>query len=116
MSTLEEPTYTCAVWYIDDRGQIDYELATDEEDAAKIAAWADGDGTALGLQRADGTTVPAAQWRALAEAKRRQRQAEQDRRDNPPPPIPVRLAQDPFRGREIEIEVGEPDWLGERRG
>lgn len=111
-----EPTYTCAVWYLDDYGQIDYELAETEDEAAKFAAWADGDGTALGLQRVDGTTLPAADWRAFADAKRRQREAEQERRDNPPPPIPTRRSADPFKGYALDIETTEPEWLGERRG
>lgn len=109
---MSEPVYTYAVWYIDDRGQIDYELAETEEEAAKHAAWADGDGTVLGLQRADGSIVPAAEWRAFAEAKRRMREREQERRDNPPPPVPTRRAKDPFMGRSIDIETAEPDWLG----
>jgi hypothetical protein len=112
---MSEPTYTYAVWYLDDYGQIRYELAEDEDEAARYGAWADGDGTALGLQRADGSTVQAAEWTALAEAKRKLRQAEQDRRDNEPPPA-TRRAHDPFKGYALDIEVTEPDWLGERRG
>lgn len=110
MST--EPEYPCAVWYIDDYGQISYDLDTDEEAAARLAVAHDGDGTVLGLQWSDGRTVPVAEWRAFADAKRRQRQLEQERRDNPPPPIPMRRAKDPFEGRTIDIEVTEPDWLG----
>jgi hypothetical protein len=113
---MSEPAYTCAVWYIDDHGQIDYELAQNESEAARLAAWADGDGTALGLQRADGSTLPAATWQEFADEKRRQREAERERWENPPPPVPIRRALDPFRGRELDIEVTEPDWLGERRG
>lgn len=78
---MDEPTYTCAAWYIDDYGAANYELAETEQEAAEYAAWADGDGTALGLQRADGTTVPAAKWQAFAEEKRKLLQADQDRRN-----------------------------------
>jgi hypothetical protein len=113
---MAEPDYHYAAWYIDDRGQIDYELAETEEEAAKLAAWADGDGAALGLQCADGTLVPAAQWRGFAEAKRHLLELDQQRRDDPPPSIPTRQAKDPFTGRAIHIETAEPDWLGERRG
>jgi hypothetical protein len=105
------PNYTFAVWYINDHGQIDYDLAETEEEAARFAAWADGDGTALGLQRADGSTVPIAKWPAFSDAKRRERERWQEQRNNPPP-IPTRRAHDPFMGREIDIETAEPNWLG----
>jgi hypothetical protein len=108
----DEPEYPCAVWYIDDYGQIRYDLDIDEESAARMAVAYDGDGTVLGLQWADGRTIPAGEWRAFAEARRRLRQLEQDRRDNPQPPVPTRRTNDPFRGRPIDIEVTEPGWLG----
>lgn len=104
--------YPCAVWYITDWGRVDYDLDTDEESAARMAVAYDGDGTVLGLQWSDGRLVPASEWRAFAEAKRRQRQRDQDRHDNPPPPISTRRAVDPFDGLPISIEVSEPDWLG----
>lgn len=112
----EEPTYTCAVWYLDDHGQINYDLFPDEADAANCAVGYDGNGTVLGLQWADGQTVPARQWPAFAYAKRREAERWQQRRDNPPPPTPTRLTRDPFTARAIAIETTEPDWLGERRG
>lgn len=108
----DEPIETFAAWFINDHGQVDYELAETEIEAAKYAAWADGDGRALGLQRADGSTVRVADWPVYTEVVRGMRQAEQDRRDNPPPPIPRRRAVDPFEGRVIHIETAEPDWLG----
>lgn len=107
----DDPVYNFAAWYVDDYGQVDYELAETEEEAAKFAAWASGDGTALGLQRSDGSTVRAADWPAYTEAVRQLRQAEQDRRGNTPP-IPRRRALDPFDGRVVFIETAEPDWLG----
>ena len=113
---MTDRTYAFAAWYIDDHGQIDYELAETEDEAANYAAWADGDGTALGLQRADGTTVPIDEWPEFAEAKRRQREYEKQLRDNPPAPAPTRRARDPFRGVELEIETAEPEWLGEHHG
>lgn len=104
--------YTCAVWYLDDHSQINYELFGAEKEAARVAVYYDGDGTVLGLQLADGSTIPRNQWRMFADAKRRWLQAAQDRRDNPPPPTPTRPSQDPFEGCRIDIELSEPEWLG----
>jgi hypothetical protein len=110
---MTNTTYTCAAWYTDDYGQATYELAQTEEQAAQAAAWADGYWEVLGLQWASGETVPADQWQAFSEAKRRLRQAEQNRRANPAPPPPTRRTYDPFRGHDINIETAEPDWLGD---
>jgi hypothetical protein len=113
---MSEPTYTCAVWYLDEYGQIDYELCENELGAAYDAAIYDGDGTVLGLQRADGSTVPAGVWLELEEAKHKLRELKEQRRRNQPPPPETRRAKDPFKGYTLDIEVEEPDWLGERRG
>jgi hypothetical protein len=108
----DESVYTCAVWYLNDHGQIDYELFKTEDEAARIAASLDGDGTVLGLQYPGGRTVRREEWHAFASEKEREEQRWRDLRENPPPPIPTRPAVDPFKGRPIDIETAEPDWLG----
>lgn len=113
---MDELTYTCAVWYLDDHGQINYDVFPDEPDAANCAVGYDGDGSVLGLQWADGTTVARRDWTAFADAKRREAEQWEERRNNPPEPTPTRRTYDPFKGIAIDVETSEPEWLGERRG
>jgi hypothetical protein len=101
-----------AAWFLDSHGHPDYDLCATEEEAATAAAGADvyNDGTPLGLQRADGTLVPAEQWSALAAAIKDLRRVRAERWRTRP--APTRPSRDPFTGTPINIEVTEPEWLG----
>ena len=105
--------YTCAVWFIDDFGRTDYELFESSEVAARSAVAYEYNGTVLGLQNADGSTVAADDWPEFADEMRRWRDAEQGRHENQPPPPRTRPARDPFRGNNVEIEEAEPGRLGQ---
>lgn len=108
--------YQAAVWIVS-YGSPDYELFETEEAAAGFAAHAmdNGQCSVLGVQFADGRSVRREDWKAYAAAEDRKLQAwaaEADAvKDRTPPPM--REARDPFRHRQIEIEVSEPSWLGE---
>lgn len=106
--------YTCAIWDIDEYGDVDYQLCETEQEAAAAGAWVEvyGDGSVLGLQCADGTAVPYDQWEALAAAVRKLREDEAARRRNASPPAQTRKVRDPFRSAEVDVEVTEPAWLG----
>lgn len=109
---IELPTKsTCALWYY--RYGPDYDLQDSEAEAARWAVvLEDGDEPALilGVQFADGRTIPADQWEALAEARTQARQEEANR--PLPTPIPTHTMRDPFRGEEVEVEDDSPSWVG----
>jgi hypothetical protein len=113
---MGEPTYTCAVWYLNDHGQIDYDVFSDEASAANCAVGYDGDGTVLGIQWADGTSQRRGQWQAFQDAKQRERERWEQERNDPRPEPETRRTYDPFKGNAIDIETSEPEWLGDRRG
>jgi hypothetical protein len=112
---MGKPTYTCAVWYLDDHGYLNYDLFESEDSAANCAVEYDGDGTVLGIQWSDGTAIPRGQWQAFTDAKHRERERWEQERNNQRPRV-TRLVSDPFKGSVIAIEVDEPEWLGERHG
>jgi hypothetical protein len=112
----EEPTYACAIWYLDNQSQIGYELYEREEEAAHDAAVYDGDWTIFGMQRADGTTVAADLWSKFQEAKDRLRQQRAHWGQEWPLRPEVRRSKDPFRGYVLGIDATEPGWLGARAG
>jgi hypothetical protein len=91
---------------------VDYDLCTDEAEAASTAAALDaGDGIVLGLQWPDGL-LPASQWAAFTEAKERHRERVRQAIENPPERAPFRRALAPFTGEMVDIELSEPTWLG----
>lgn len=112
--SIDEPT--CAVWYVS-RYNIEYDLCSDEDEAAKTAAAlyeADDTPTMLGVQFADGRLIKINEWPAFAEAVQARSAMWAEARDRPAPA--TRPARDPFTGAEVAIELTEPSWLGERRG
>ena len=100
-----------ALWYMRYMSP-GYMICDDEEDAAGIGAAMTDDGGAsvLGVQFQDGRTIAREEWPAYAEAEKRRRQEEESRAQRKPPPM--RGIRDPFGGRALEVEVGEPGWLG----
>ena len=103
----------CALWYDRGYGRIDYDLEDGEAEAARWAVVledSDEPAAILGVQFADGRTIPATHWGALAEAREQARQEEANR--PVPPPIPTHTMRDPFRGDEVEVEDESPAWVG----
>jgi hypothetical protein len=106
----------CALWYDSCIGGVDYDLEDSETDAADYAVALENSDTPadiLGIQFPDGRTVAANQWAALVEARERATQRWRERMANPPAPTPTRTVHDPFRGEQVEVETGEPDWIGQ---
>lgn len=105
-----------AVW-MDHWHSPHVEVCDSEEMAASIAALVEenGESTVAGVQFADGRTVPAERWAAFREARQRHRAARKARIEeeaaNPPP---VREIVAPFGLGTVEVDLGEPDWLGVR--
>jgi hypothetical protein len=102
-----------AVWFLR-YNRPDYDLMDDEDSAARLAVAIEeeGNGSILGVQFADGRTHKADQWRALHDARRRSQEFWKERQANPPAPRPTRKARDPFMGKDLDIEISEPGWLG----
>lgn len=105
------PRDQVALWYRRYR-QADYMLCRDEEDAAGIGAAMEDNGGAYvtGVQFADGRVIERDNWAAFTAAKDRLIEANAE----PLPPRAVRTIRDPFRDDLVEIDTGEPLWLGKR--
>lgn len=105
-----------AVW-MDHWHSPHVQVCDSEEKAADFAALVDdnGESTVVGVQFADGRTVPVEQWTAFREAQERRRAAWKARVEaeatNPPP---VRVVVAPFGLGSVELDPDEPDWLGEQ--
>ena len=104
-----------ALWYWRYH-QIGYDIWDDEEEAAGVAAaMADnGNASPAGVQFPDGRLIAADEWHAYAEAQQRRTAAEDAAlAAAKAAPRPVRKITAPFSGgRVIEIDAGEPSWLG----
>lgn len=108
-------TYTCAVWYMR-YFRPEYELCADEKEAAEyaVAVFDGGSGSILGVQFADGRTIPVNDWNFFDETMKRL-DAENEARiaaQKAVVPPPAREALDPFNGEPLKIELDEPAWLG----
>ena len=105
-----------ALWYWRYH-QIYYDIWDSEEEAAGIAAAMsdDGTGSPAGIQFPDGRIIARDEWSAFAEAEERRDRAGAEARAaaKQAKPRPKRRITAPFTdGRQIEIDVGEPTWLG----
>lgn len=89
-----------------------YDIWDSEEEAAGIGAAmeADGGGVVAGVQFPDGRLIRAGEWNALEAARQRRERAE--RGYVPPELPPQRKIKAPFDGGMIDIDAGEPSWLG----
>lgn len=113
---MSDEELTCAVWYVGRYG-VDFDTCTDEAEAASVAAGlhnGDEAATILGVQFADGRLVKAEEWQAFADARKRSAAMWAEAAARPQPA--TRTIRDPFTGEALEVEVDEPDWLGDRRG
>lgn len=104
-----------AVWYRDELDRTTYDLFDDERTAALDAAGfeaSNGPGSVLGVQFPDGRAVPAAEWAAMDEGRRRLRQfAIQNAQAVAVEPEP-HTVRDPFTLTAVEVTCGDPAWLG----
>lgn len=107
---------TCALWYMR-YGAPNYEIFDDEHEAAERALSFDetDEGSALGVQYEDGSTLDWDDWNALTEARKHREDEIQRRRAEAAASLePVtRQIRDPFTGYLLRIDDREPDWLGD---
>lgn len=105
--------YTCAVWYMRYFNAY-YELCDTEEEAARYAVFLrdDGGGSVMGVQFADGRTIPRSEWALMDEVEEQMHAEEAAQAAQQPPARPVRTVRDPFQGEPVAVEVDEPAWLG----
>ena len=114
---IDSDENACVLWYRGPNG-IDWDLCTDEQDAADLAAaYAYGDRPMeiLGAQFPD-RTVPVAEWTAFRDAY--SRRVNGDASPEPQPVEPVRHVADPFTGADVPVFETDaaPSWLGLPRG
>lgn len=105
-----------AVW-MDHWHSPQVEVCDSEEKAANFAVGVEDNGelTVVGIQFADGRTVPVEQWAAFREARERRRalwKAHVEAEAANPPRVREVVA--PFGLGTVEVDPDEPDWLGVR--
>jgi len=93
--------------------QMHYDIWDSEEEAAGTAVAMTYDGTAspAGVQFPDGRLIDCDDWLAFAEAEEQRRRAF-ERRAAEREPRPRRKITAPFGGGQLEIDAGDPSWLG----
>ena len=108
---MDEGEAGVALWYWRYHW-MKYDILDDEEEAAQMAAgMVDAQaGSPAGVQFPDGRLIPREEWPAYAEAQERLEAAQ--RAAKKPEPRAWRKITAPFGGGEIEIDAGEPPWLG----
>ncbi|GLY08318.1 hypothetical protein [Actinoplanes sp. NBRC 101535] len=108
----DEPRKPVAVWYVNNFDNTTYDIFGSEPEAALNAAGLERDGVVLGVQFADGRAVPAGEWPALEDGRRRLREFEAARAAARQVPAEQRVVRDPFRGVQVHVDADEPGWLG----
>jgi len=110
----DEASTPVALWYWRHHTP-DFDLFGSEDEAARAGFHMEQDGhaTVTGVQFPDGRTIARgewAAWTAAAEQIERAEREEDERRKSQP----VRKVRAPFSGGcVIEIDAGEPPWIGE---
>jgi hypothetical protein len=110
---MDEAVDTCALWY-ERWNQISYDLFDSEQDAAGFAVYLsnEGQGVPLGVQFADGRAVKIDEWAAFSDRQRQWEQSEHGGAGCVMEPRPTRPVRDPFTDAVVDIDAGEPRWLG----
>lgn len=113
MNEQQQQDRRCVVWWVH-YGSAWFRLATDEDDAVRIAYGVTNsdEGSLLGVQYADGRAVKDDQWEAY--------QRYQDEQDSAPRPEPAPVARvvgcpfgDGHYGKvEIRADEDLPEWIG----
>lgn len=113
------PEYTCAVWYVAWHWP-EYELFEDEQSAARFAANLEDNesGSVVGAQFSDGRLIEREEWAAYKAEDERRMQEWRERAAQAAVAQPAlkRKIRPPFGLEEIEVGLGEPDWLDAGRG